>query len=578
VKRICLLTAFVMALATLAGCQGHLAMVAATSPARELRSAQAYHYYTAAQLARRNGNLVQAGEWLRQAMAADPDSAWLRLELARLAIEEGDTAAAVRLIEENIKVHPDHIASLHLLGVLQDRLDQPQAAIDAFEKVIRLDPEAENAYLFLGAIHRKAQDWENARRVYREMVTHFPSSYLGHLFLGQAASRLGQAQEAEAHLRQALFVEPEMEAPRFELIQLFRALSDADAGERAEQITRLYKEILDLDPTNARAIFELSLIYDELAHTDEVRQLLGPLAVQSRTDPGPIQVFIELYLETRNYFAAAILLEHMLSADPDNDTLHYFRGVVFNELERRQEALASFDRVRPDSQYFHNASAHMAFIYQQQGQIPEAIARLNQVLAQDPDNPEIFHYLGSFYEEMEDFQQAAQLLEKGVALDPDNTAMLFRLGVVYDKAGRKQECIETMKAVVAKDPENANALNYLGYTYADLGVELDAAEQFIQQALRIKPEDGYIIDSLGWVYYQKGLYRQALEQILRAVALVPQDPVILEHLGDVREKLGQWAKALEAYEKALGLAEKGQDGLNAKIQRIREALAKPGSP
>jgi tetratricopeptide (TPR) repeat protein len=179
--------------------------------------------------------------------------------------------------------------------------------------------------------------------------------------------------EAEAHLGQALFLEPEMEAPRFELIELYRLVSQADAQDRSEQIRRLYKEILALDPTNAKAIFELSLLNDTLARTEEVTQLLGPLAVRSRTDPGPIQVFIELYLETRNYPAAAILLNTMLSADPGNDTLHYFYGVVLNELGRGQEALASFEGVGPDSHYFHNAAAQMAFIYQQQGRIPEAI-------------------------------------------------------------------------------------------------------------------------------------------------------------------------------------------------------------
>src|SRR5207247_1682915 len=82
------------------------------------------------------------------------------------------------------------------------------------------------------------------------------------------------------------------------------------------------------------------------------------------------------------------------------------------------------------------------------------------------------------------------------------------------------------------------ALNYLGYTYAEMGVRLDEAEKLIRRALEIEPDDGFYVDSLGWVYYQRGDYRRAVEHLERAVELAGDDPTVAEHLGDAYSRAG----------------------------------------
>jgi Flp pilus assembly protein TadD len=108
-----------------------------------------------------------------------------------------------------------------------------------------------------------------------------------------------------------------------------------------------------------------------------------------------------------------------------------------------------------------------------------------------------------------------------------------------------------MRKVVALDPEDANALNYLGYTYADLGIKLDEAETLVEKAMEFKSDDGYITDSLGWVYYQQGRYEEAVEVLEKAVELVSDDSIILEHMGDAYLKVGRKKDALAFYRKAL---------------------------
>jgi Tfp pilus assembly protein PilF len=177
-------------------------------------------------------------------------------------------------------------------------------------------------------------------------------------------------------------------------------------------------------------------------------------------------------------------------------------------------------------------------------------------------------YLGTFYEEIEEFEKAEAALKKGLHNDPENPKIYFRLGVVYDKWGKKESSIVAMKKVIDLDPKNANALNYLGYTYADLGKNLDEAEQLIKEALKYKPDDGYIMDSLGWVYYKKGAFEKALQYLEKATGLVPDDPVILEHLGDIYIKLNDKKKALDFYHRSLLKKKKDKENLEKKIQDL----------
>jgi Flp pilus assembly protein TadD len=108
-----------------------------------------------------------------------------------------------------------------------------------------------------------------------------------------------------------------------------------------------------------------------------------------------------------------------------------------------------------------------------------------------------------------------------------------------------------MRRAIDINPSNAPALNYLGYTYAESGKRLDEAEKLIKRALNIEPEDGFYVDSLGWVYYQKGEYQKAVDQLERAVNLTGSDPTITEHLGDAYDKVGKIRDARHEYQDAL---------------------------
>ena len=102
-------------------------------------------------------------------------------------------------------------------------------------------------------------------------------------------------------------------------------------------------------------------------------------------------------------------------------------------------------------------------------------------------------------------------------------------------------------------PEQPYVLNYLGYSWIDQGLYLDRAQAMIIKAASLRPNDGYVIDSLGWGYYKLGKYKKAVLELERATELRPQDPVINDHLGDAYWRVGRKREAKFQWNRSLSL-------------------------
>jgi tetratricopeptide (TPR) repeat protein len=404
-------------------------------------------------------------------------------------------------------------------------------------------------------------------------VEKFPNSYAGHFLLGRVYLARGKPVLAEKAFRRSAEVDPESLDPLFELLKLSR-----EQGRR-EDVLRLNQEILNRDPENSRAFLELALYYRQTGMKSESEEILKRLGERSRSEFEVILQVIQVYVDPKKFDDALYLLNGMLKAAPDSADLHHLKGFSLFGLKKKVEALPEFRQVTPESRFYQDAVVHIAFILQEQGKAEEAIEQLQAAAQKNPENAEIKYYLASVYEEAGRFDEAESHLQQALEKDPDNPRYYFRLGVVYDKQKKKEASIEAMRKAIALDPKNASALNYLGYTYADLGQNLDEAEQLVLEALKYKPNDGYITDSLGWVYYKKGDYPKALHYLKKASELVPDDPVILEHVGDAYFKLNDKTNALKYYQKSMTQREKEKDkdpekakekeGLQKKIRQIK---------
>jgi len=120
-------------------------------------------------------------------------------------------------------------------------------------------------------------------------------------------------------------------------------------------------------------------------------------------------------------------------------------------------------------------------------------------------------------------------------------------------------------------------LNYLGYSWVDRGMNLDEAFKMLRKAVELRPNDGYIVDSLGWAHYKLGRYEEALRDLEQAIELRPADPVINDHLGDVYWKTGRKLEAKFQWNHARDLKPEPEDLIKI-LKKIEYGLEEPANP
>ena len=524
-----------------------------------------YYYFMKAQSARRNGELDKAILLMRQAIENDEESLYLRRELATLYLQNKEDLLAVEVLEDVLDRDPDDVKSLIIYGGVQQVRKENEAAQQAYERVLQLDQNNDRVYSLLASLYLAQNDTENAERVLSEMLTHFPDSYAGHFMMGRTHMAREDADAAEKYFKKAIELAPDRMDPKFELLNLYRLQGDASAARK------LSEDILAQDPDNIHASMELALHYAKNGQKADSDRILERLGQRSQTEFEIIVSVVRLYLDPKRYEDAEIIVRGMLIGAPGSSEINHLAGITYYGLEQNESAISHFRKVKPNTRFYDDAVVHVAFLLHEEEKTAEATEYLQTIVEENPDNGEFNYYLGTMYEESEAYDQSLKYLQNAVDIDQENVKYHFRLGVVHDKAGDKEASISSMRRVIELDPKHANALNYLGYTYADLGRNLDEAERLIKEALKYKPDDGYITDSLGWVYYKRGQYDIALTYLKKAVSIVPDDPIMLEHLGDTYLKLNDPQNALKYYKKALTIKEKDTQGLEEKIKRLTKS-------
>ncbi len=535
---------------------------------QQAKPANAYYHYLAAQLRQSEGAKDKALQELATAYRIDSQTPMLGRELAVMLVQSDDNARALQVVEKTLDAHPDDVSTLVIYGRIQQENKNMPAAVAAFEKVLALNPDRQDIYLHLGGIYLESNDTAEAKAVFQRLVDRFPDAYAGYFYLGRLAVAEKDDATAEHLFAKTLAIKEDLDEPRFELADLY-----ARQGRTAKAVEQ-FKALLLNNENNIRAALGLGIVYHESGETLKSQALLEDIGRRFGNDSRLPRTIAGLYVDRKEFDGARIVLEGVMRVQPVSPEIRYLAGLTYEGLDDWEKAIANLGQIPQSSRLYRDAAVHIAFIYQEKNRFDDAIDHLKGVLPHVDDNAELYYYLGSLSEEKGVYNDAVQWLKQGLEKSPNDVKMHFRLGVVYDKQGDKDASIDQMRKTIALDADHASALNYLGYTYADLGINLDEAEAMIRRALAIKPGDGYITDSLGWVYFKKGQIDEALEWLKKAVALAPDDPVIVEHLGDAYHRAGDIEKAMEQYRKALEIKTQDRDPLIEKLQRL-ESTSSP---
>jgi tetratricopeptide (TPR) repeat protein len=251
---------------------------------------------------------------------------------------------------------------------------------------------------------------------------------------------------------------------------------------------------------------------------------------------------------------AQIYAQLALQLSSDLPVTQSLLGDILTDMKSYQAANDVFEKIPLTSPLRIYADTEIAINLQRLDQKKQAVERLKSVLAKDPKNLDGWSSLGNIYRVNEDNIEAVAAYDEAIKLLPEksngNWQLYYNRGIANEhmKAFDKSEA--DFRKALSISADEPSVLNYLGYALIDRGQKLDEAIAMVKRAVDLRPNDGYIVDSLGWAYYTMGDYDQAAGYLERAVDLTPSDAIIAEHLGDAYWHIGRKIEAAFQYQHA----------------------------
>ena len=220
---------------------------------------------------------------------------------------------------------------------------------------------------------------------------------------------------------------------------------------------------------------------------------------------------------------------------------------LYESVKKPALAIKVYQRVPAEFAAQRNAEIQLATNLDALDRTDEAKKRLEKLIAEQPNDLEAIMALGNILRARKEFAECADVYSKGIAtIEESREAELADLLFPRHLLRALEAMAEAeadLKKALELFPDQPHVLNYLGYSWIDQGVNLDEGMRMIRRAVEQRPDDGYIVDSLGWAYYRIGNYDEAVKHLERAVELKPDDPTINDHLGDAYWKIGPHARS-----------------------------------
>ena len=269
---------------------------------------------------------------------------------------------------------------------------------------------------------------------------------------------------------------------------------------------------------------------------------------------------------------ALVYLQLALYLEPTHTMALLSLADLYESLKKPDLAIKIYDRIPPSSVLHRNAEIQIASDLDTLDRTDEATKRLEQLIAEHPKDNEAILALANILRGRKQFAQCADEYSKAIADIPEpekaNWVIFYFRGICYERSKQWPLAEADLKKALQLYPDQPLVLNYLGYSWIDQGINLDDGMNMIRRAVEQRPDDGYIVDSLGWANYRIGNYDEAVKDLERAVELKPDDSTINDHLGDAYWRVGRFLEAHFQWSHAKDLKPEPEDlpKIEAKIK------------
>jgi tetratricopeptide (TPR) repeat protein len=550
---------------------------AQTPTAQELAGLTASGSYLAARHAGRERNAAIEAAYYRAALKRDPKNSEL-LDRAFLSlVVGGDIDEAVKLGERVAQADKNDRVSRLVLGVNGIKRKQYPAARKDLAQSIRGPITDLTATLLSSWAMTGAGDSKGAVAAIDKLAGPDWYAIFKDLHAGMIYDMANNQADAGKRLERAY----KLDSSALRVVEAYGSwLSRNRSTAEALGVFDAFDKVLPRHPLVVEAMNKLKageklppLVSNAQAGAAEALYGLGAsLGRRGGEDLGLVYLQLALHLAPNHPLALLSLAD------------------LYESIKKPDLAINVYERIPTTSPLYRNAAIQMASNLDSLERAGEAEKRLDALIKQHPDDSEAIVALGNILRGHKKFAECADVYSKGIANIPKpekaNWVIFYFRGICYERSKQWSKAEADLKKALDLFPEQPHVLNYLGYSWVDQGINLDEGMAMIKKSVQQRPDDGYIVDSLGWAYYRTGNYDEAAKQLERAIELKPEDPTINDHLGDAYWRIGrtleanfQWAHARDLKpepEELPKIEEKLKNGLPEETSSQAKAGKKSG--
>jgi tetratricopeptide (TPR) repeat protein len=525
-------------------------------------------------------DLQAALEFYERANRYEQNNPMIQISLARVYLELGDLGRAKRYASDlQGSERYGYEASL-ILAEIAYKEDFKDEALALLLPLMDIDDDARFDVLkFLSKVYLDLGRVDEARDVLEEAARLFSEDLYLQYRLGILYYETGELEGAMRAFQKAIEINPAFTNAHLALATLLMQTG------RYEEAETSYRNVLKLDPRNGAALKELADLLFEREEFEEGIELIEPLREEGLLDDGGLLALGRFYYRAGRVDDALAMFEKLVDEGAGNVAI--MRIIAEIEIQRGhfKTAYGYLQRaVEAEGDNFSNYIGILLVVHGLAGEpdSPEEALDIPPLEAErflheaartvNADSAEDNCLIGTVMRKAGELEQAERFLLRAEQLAPEDRRTLLELATLYERTGDFDGALDRVIRLYEEDPEDASVNNYYGYLLAEKGERLDFAEQLVRKALLSESENGYFLDSLGWVLFRKGDLDGALQVLLDATGHAGEDPVIWYHLGQTYEELGERGKAIEAYRRSLSIDPEDED-VRMRIDKLEGAAS-----
>ncbi len=547
-----LLSLSILSAVLLAGCQDMAVRPAPATPPAAVNdlpavplTADVLYYLLLGEIAGHRGQMdVSIGSLSRAAQKTRDPRLAERAALASLyARRPLEALTNARLWAE---LRPTSSEAQEALGAALMENDKPAEARRQFEKILAGSGEAGLAqgYLRIAATLGRQSNREQALEVMRALVQLHPGEAVAHYALAHLAVRVSDLGTAISAIDQALRISPSWEDAAIFKARVLVSLKDT------ARVQRFHEQYLEDYPRASNMRLSYARLLVDLKQWEKARAQFKRVVSSAPRDAESTFTVALLAMQVNENDEAETYLKRTLELQPENDQARLYLGQLAEQRKQYDDAIQWYSSVESAEQHFE-AQARLGVVLAKQGSVEQARTHLHNL---DPKTEaqkvQLVLAEEQILRDAKMYPEAYEVLTRILGELPDNTDLLYARALVAERLNKIDVAEKDLRRVLKKDPKNAHALNALGYTLADRTTRFSEALALLEQALALKPDDPFIMDSMGWVQYRLGNHAEAV-RFLRAAFDKRADAEIAAHLGEVLWVMGDRAGAETVWSGAL---------------------------